>query len=107
MWHKGEPLSPLENRRRSWLIVGGASGRSISIGGEVEIRPSDTRASLHDIQAIQILRLVSSFDLWISRRGPGFHITRCQLDRHHEDEDRELCVEVRVFFFFSLFLLMG
>ena len=67
---------------------------------EVEIRPSDTGASLHDIQAIQILRLVSSFDLWISRRGPGFHITRCQLDRHHEDEDRELCVEVRVFFSF-------
>lgn len=103
MWNKGKLLSPLEDRRKSWLTVGGAFW-SILLGGEVEIRPSDTRASLHDIQAIQILRLVSSFDLWISRRGPGFYITRCQLDRHHEDEERELCVEVRVFFFF--FFLM-
>ena len=61
-----------------------------------EIRPSDTRTSLHDVQTIQVLRLVSSFDLRVSRRGIGFDITRRQPDHYHEDEERELCVEVRV-----------
>ncbi len=114
MWNKGGSLSLSESEVISISAVATAklanSRRSLVIPF-AEIRPSDTRASLHDIQTIQILRLVSSYDLWFSWRGTGFDITRLQPDRCHEGEERELCMEVRYSSFlpfFSMFLsLMG
>jgi hypothetical protein len=100
MWNKGGWVgapSPfrVQSHQLAWLAT--------LVISFAEIRPSDTRAPLHDVQTIQILRLVSSYELWISWRGTGFDITRRQPDRYHEDEERELCVEVRVssFQFFS------
>jgi hypothetical protein len=99
MWNKGGWVgapSPLPSAKSSTSLA-------TLVISFAEIRPSDTRAPLHDVQTIQILRLVSSYELWISWRGTGFDITRRQPDRYHEDEERELCVEVRVssFQFFS------
>jgi hypothetical protein len=74
-----------------WLRVGASCGPL----GRVEIRPPDTRPTFHDLQAIQVLRPVSSHDVWVPWRGPRVRIARLQLDRRHQDQGGELCVEVR------------
>ena len=75
-------------------LIGGSSANQPGVGG-IEIRPSDTRTPFHYLQNIQVLRPFPPHDIWIPWRGPSLHIARRQSDRRHQDEEGELCVEVR------------
>lgn len=65
----------------------------------VENRFTDSSWTIHDVEAVHILGLIASDNVWLSRRSIGIYVACCSSYGRHKNKNGQLCLEVSLLWF--------